>query len=120
MNITLDFLKEKNISDTNLNFFQTDNLNNINDIINKILLSDNKEYIKYGNWLITRLFDKNQRVKYAYYAAAYVAYAAAAADANNYNNILKKILRYGLSLFEIKHKVKKEYNLKTINLRHYL
>ena len=71
MNITLEFLKQKEACEEGLDYFKANNLEEIEayKLINK-LNEDNK--LGWNNWLLSKLFTHENCIKYAIYSAELV------------------------------------------------
>ena len=73
MKITVEFLKEKNACSGGLEWFEA-NFKEIShaDLINRLIESKEKEKLQWANWLLSKLFDRKQKIQYAIFAAEQV------------------------------------------------
>ena len=103
MKITKEFLKEKNACQEGVEFVEEHGLIGLEGVefVRKLM-----EYEQYGyaNWLIVRIMDRKQCVKYAQFAAdsakKYAASAERAAECAASADAYKKIIDFGLKLLE--------------------
>ena len=71
MKINLTWLEEKNTCEEGIEYFTSNELEGIEDVDLVKKLFEEKKY-NWASWLLTRLFDKTNNVKYAVYSAELV------------------------------------------------
>ena len=71
MKIKLTWLEEKNTCEEGIEYFTSNELEGIEDVDLVKKLFEEKKY-NWASWLLTRLFDKTNNVKYAVYSAELV------------------------------------------------
>ena len=110
MNLNLEMLKKFNTCEEMKEWYIKNNQPETVEKCSKMLIATNEEEkLRWCSWLLTHVFKKEQNIMYANFAAARAADALAAAaraadaadaaDADiNYNEMLIKILKYGLTL----------------------
>lgn len=70
--ITDKWLKENNVCQDAVSWLKTIKDRNIDNLFNLIISSKDNEKLSWGNWIIVRLMNHKQRVKYAIFAAEQV------------------------------------------------
>ena len=69
MKITLEWLKEVNACDKGVDWFKNKKLSDDIEILNALIADDKLDWI---NWVICRIFNREQKIRYGIYAAEQV------------------------------------------------